>query len=380
MGSPGRGALAPHPAGAARRRAGVAPARAPPLWHASPAAFRPGAFRATGPGPCSSTNPAPRREKKKYGPRTNSSVGAPGEQTSPQQGWAGGRGVSTPGARFPGVVSCICQDAGANAGKAPPGPAPRGPSRFGANLQFLGARPATASMGPSRPQVSAARGGGLPAGFAARLRIAAARCWQRAGGRLAVALSRGPAASHGRGTPGCGEAGGVGRGECLGWGSPGTPAERRGGSPATRTGSPGSPAPPRCWDSRCPARGGALARLTGTGTGTGGRLRSRARRGAGGPAPAPPPQRPSLLLLAWRLPRAPLRGRARGRPLGGGARGAAAGRWGGGEVPQGRGEGGPAVRAWSPRSRGSGAEGVAVGRGGGRPRRSGRRGERPWLA
>lgn len=151
MGSPGRGALAPHPAGAARRGAGVAPARAPPLWHASPAAFRPGAFRATGPGPCSSTNPAPRREKKNTVPALTPPWAPRGSRQAPQQGWAGGRGVSTPGARFPGVVSCTCQDAGANAGKAPPGPAPRGPSRFGANLQFPGCSPRHRQHGSVAP-------------------------------------------------------------------------------------------------------------------------------------------------------------------------------------------------------------------------------------
>lgn len=182
MGSPGRGALAPHPAGAARRGAGVAPARAPPLWHASPAAFRPGAFRATGPGPCSSTNPAPRREKKNTVPALTPPWAPRGSRQAPQQGWAGGRGVSTPGARFPGVVSCICQDAGANAGKAPPGPAPRGPSRFGANLQFPGCSPRHRQHGSVAPA-----GERCPRrGAARRVRGTAAdrRCWQRAGGRV----------------------------------------------------------------------------------------------------------------------------------------------------------------------------------------------------
>lgn len=93
-----------------------------------------------------------REEKKKNTVPALTPPWAPrGSRQAPQQGWAGGRGVSTPGARFPGVVSCICQDAGANAGKAPPGPAPRGPSRFGANLQFPGCSPRHRQHGSVAP-------------------------------------------------------------------------------------------------------------------------------------------------------------------------------------------------------------------------------------
>ena len=71
---------------------------APPLWRSGPAAFRPGDFRATRPGPCSSTNRAPPGEKNKEAP-AQGPLGLSGRVSlCSLPGCAGGRGEGARGA------------------------------------------------------------------------------------------------------------------------------------------------------------------------------------------------------------------------------------------------------------------------------------------
>lgn len=109
---------------------------APPLKRSRPAALRPGDFRATRSGPCSSTNPAPPGEKKKRRPPHRALWGAPEEPLHAL--CRGARMGARRGREVLGsvCVGLICQDAGGSAGKAPPGSAPFCPRRFGANLHF----------------------------------------------------------------------------------------------------------------------------------------------------------------------------------------------------------------------------------------------------
>lgn len=246
-------------------------------------------------------------------------------------------GAGTPGARARGGVSAASARTRAptreRRRRAPP---PRGPSRFGANLQFPSARPAAASMGPLRPQVSAARSGGLPVGAGAAA--------GGSGGGLRRLRPRFPGALQGL-TSGASWATGrlVGSGRAsLRAGAGRAPQGERGG------GSPRPPVPPPGWSATCAAHGGALAR----------------RAGVGGPASEPGASRPAPPPSAFRLAAAPAAVASRGARAAVGRR-RAGGRCGR-KAPRGRGEAAPLCGRRA-RSLG-GAEGVAAGRGGGRPR------------
>lgn len=111
------------------------PAPAPPLWRSGPAAFRPGDFRATRPGPCSSTNRAPPGEKNKEAP-AQGPLGLSGRVSlCSLPGCAGGRGEGARGAGFRGCRTHL-PGRGRQRGKGASRPRPFCPCRFGANLHF----------------------------------------------------------------------------------------------------------------------------------------------------------------------------------------------------------------------------------------------------
>lgn len=129
------------------------PAPAPPLWRSGPAAFRPGDFRATRPGPCSSTNRAPPGEKNKEA-AAQGPLGLSGRVfLCSLPGCAGGRGEGARGAGFRGCRTHL-PGRGRQRGKGASRPRPLLPLPLWREPSFPAARLAV-SMAPQRPQVSA---------------------------------------------------------------------------------------------------------------------------------------------------------------------------------------------------------------------------------
>ncbi|XP_064575093.1 uncharacterized protein LOC135450645, partial [Zonotrichia leucophrys gambelii] len=106
-----------------------------PLLQPNPATFRPGAFRATGPGPCSSTKPTPRTEKEKGDLRSGPFGDIAGELTSSLAEAAGRAQGSPPGAGPRGVCAASARTRAATRERRRR-PRPPRSLRFGANLQF----------------------------------------------------------------------------------------------------------------------------------------------------------------------------------------------------------------------------------------------------
>lgn len=135
---------------------------APPLKRSRPAAFRPGDFRATRSGPCSSTNPAPPGEKKKEAPAPGP-LGRSG-RASPCSlpGCPDGREEGARGAGFR-VCRTHLPGRGRQRGKGAAGLRPFLPPPLWREPSFPATRPAV-SMAPQRPQVSAVPRGPVRAG------------------------------------------------------------------------------------------------------------------------------------------------------------------------------------------------------------------------
>ncbi|KAM7096802.1 LOW QUALITY PROTEIN: cell division cycle-associated protein 7 [Ciconia maguari] len=147
------GALPPSSRRGGSARGGPGPcARAPPLWHASPAAFRWGAFRATGPGPCSSTNSDREQKKKKNRAPAPAPPGRPGRAKISSAGMGGRARGGHAGCPIPRGCQLHLPGRGRQRGKGAAGPRPPRSQPLWREPSFPGARPAAASMGPPRPQ------------------------------------------------------------------------------------------------------------------------------------------------------------------------------------------------------------------------------------